>query len=92
MQLRGDLSVDWPFVSMACRNCAYRLGTAYFVESASTAFSFKRQKPANMLPIKQWKNAEIADGTGASGSPKALASSAPSPEFCMPTSMLTVRR
>jgi hypothetical protein len=53
-----------------------------------------RHQAARMLPMMEWKLAEMADGTGASAiCGKVLrASTAPRPEFCIPTSMETVRQ
>ena len=42
--------------------------------------------------MTEWKTLEIAQGTAVSGSAKCLrASTTPRPEFCMPTSIDTVR-
>ena len=57
-----------------------------------------RQIPANTLPITEWKTLEIAHGTAAKLTPVTasakcfFASTAPNPEFYMPTSMETVRQ
>jgi len=47
-----------------------------------------------MLPMTEWKVAEMAQGNGASGiKAKCLpASAAPRPEFCIPTSIEMVRQ
>ncbi len=52
-----------------------------------------RQMPASTLPITEWNTLEIAHGTAVNGSPGKcfLAKTTPSPEFCIPTSMETVR-
>lgn len=52
-----------------------------------------RQMPARMLPMTEWKVAEMAQGSAARGicAKCCFASAAPKPEFCMPTSMEMVR-
>ena len=51
-----------------------------------------RQSPARMLPITEWNVAEIAQGSAVNGVKCLVASTEPSPEFCIPTSMEMVRQ
>jgi hypothetical protein len=51
-----------------------------------------RHQPASVLPITECMTLEMAQGTAVSGSAKfRRAKTTPNPEFCIPTSIETVR-
>ena len=75
-----------------CYGNGYPVSDPVFGSPEGWRAAVARQIPASTLPMSEWKRLEMALGTATRGLVKFWpARTTPSPEFCMPTSIETVR-